>query len=370
MLCISVLAAPKAFAVVLDVKKTFHAVGDGITDDTEAITEALQSASYIPGTGLYFAPGTYRFEKTMSVLQARLIGDPNGQSSLLSATPAASFNVLVGTQQQPASFEELNFVAEKGVKATVITGNNSLTVHNCRFTGVNAIHVQNTSGNNNDYEIHNNVVTNPPEVAFLLENCGRGSIENNSINAATPGVRAIAAASCRDLSVRTNRIAVQGLAFNLTGCTNGALVANTLVGGTYAGSNNNTVGLVNNAFTSPVATAIVEQSSTSISVEGNSFAGAVQNSIELDGVKGANVRFNKCKNCNIGVKILDGSTIEISTNVVDNCSLQGILVSNAVGVDIDGNGLTNCGLSLELATPDPPRRHSRGQSDRPDKNPI
>ena len=55
----------KALPGMLDVKKDFGAKGDGITDDTEALQEALVS-----GKEIYIPAGTYRTTKTLGFVHS------------------------------------------------------------------------------------------------------------------------------------------------------------------------------------------------------------------------------------------------------------------------------------------------------------
>lgn len=124
------------FADIVNVKD-YGAAGDGVTDDTEAVSAALAS---IPDTGatLYFPPGTYLISAAFSIAKPVRIC---GMATIRQTTTAieGSFIITGG----PVSISGLIFdLAEKGgsdeVNDTAIMlnlGAQDVNIEDCLFTG-------------------------------------------------------------------------------------------------------------------------------------------------------------------------------------------------------------------------------------------
>jgi hypothetical protein len=107
-------SAPGNYVVFRDVK-AFGAKGDGVTDDTAAINEAISSgnrcgpATCGPGTDtttpalVYFPPGTYLIsEPIIDYYYTQIIGNPNCVPIIKASSDFNGSYVIDGNQYQPS----------------------------------------------------------------------------------------------------------------------------------------------------------------------------------------------------------------------------------------------------------------------------
>ena len=126
--------------------KDFGATGDGSTDDTTAISNAITYVS-TNGGAVYFPAGTYKTSSTLTISSPNvtLYGD-NKDASIILAN-ADSFNVItIGTG---ANYTEIRNLCVKGGATTDTTAQYSIlcstastptkvTIDNCRLTNANS----------------------------------------------------------------------------------------------------------------------------------------------------------------------------------------------------------------------------------------
>src|SRR5215469_3919740 len=93
-----------------NVKTTYGAVGDGVTDDTAAIQKALNALSANNPT-LYFPAGTYRISHTLTLssqVYVSIIGQDPANTAIIWAGPSGG-TMLVLTGIAYSRFDRLTF---------------------------------------------------------------------------------------------------------------------------------------------------------------------------------------------------------------------------------------------------------------------
>src|SRR5437867_253023 len=107
----NVLSQPPGTAGIVNVKD-FRAVGDGITDDTPAIKQALAAALRSKGT-VYLPPGTYLINDTLEITDTVAIVGAGWGSTLMLEGGIRKVMILVqGTSAagKTVGFQASNFV--------------------------------------------------------------------------------------------------------------------------------------------------------------------------------------------------------------------------------------------------------------------
>jgi len=88
-------AASKGIYYVTD----YGALGDGATDDTVAIKDAIAAAS--KGDVIYFPRGTYVVSDYLDITDRRIVGTGEWNSSIIKAKAGTSFKSLIGAKYAP-----------------------------------------------------------------------------------------------------------------------------------------------------------------------------------------------------------------------------------------------------------------------------
>jgi Pectate lyase superfamily protein len=118
--------------------KTYGAVGDGTTDDTTAIQNAINANC---NGSVYFPGATYKYSTLSITCNIRLFGDGMKSSTLSTTTTAADAIVVSGSAAQGTLvvvFESLGFTAASQQTAGSIihlntTNGNAIRVYRCAF---------------------------------------------------------------------------------------------------------------------------------------------------------------------------------------------------------------------------------------------
>lgn len=134
--------------------KSFGVLGDGVTDDSVAIQNAINSANIV-----YFPKGTYNFNNIVVPSNSRIIGDGIGITNFfLNSATNPLFNISgdITTVKQNIFFDAISF---KHSKTHIISGESGVFIvafrvknsgiNNCEFSEFNAyaIHSQNVDNN-------------------------------------------------------------------------------------------------------------------------------------------------------------------------------------------------------------------------------
>jgi hypothetical protein len=350
---VSLLAASQAHAFTFNITrfnvKSYGATGNGTTDDTIAITNAIAAANKSPGSTVFFPTGRYLFTQTLRPKSVVMLGE-NQQSQLICAGNSAFILLLPGDSADlPTRVDQLMFVGATLNASIVGTGTN-WAVSNCQFSHV-SVAVQASAANSQvsgGMRIHDNSISDPLTHAFQFDQCSGITVEKNAINSTQQGAAQVAMlmTNCRNLTLNSNTVAAP-FAISASNCTGLHINSNTLSQFTtaYQGQQNNTVTLSSNTFTGGGPNVpISEQSSTNVVIKGNTINN-VGDAIQLVSDQNVEVIGNTINTATFAVFAQDGSKLEVSGNNIRSCVAQGIYALTVGGtVTLSGNVLENCGL--------------------------
>jgi hypothetical protein len=190
----SALAAQKTFNV-----KTFGAKGNGTTDDQTAIQAALNAASAVPGSEVFFPVGNYLHSGNLTGTAIELVGE-GARNSKLTATTTDGQVTLTGFAS-----------AVKSLAFSTNVPNPSAAVYFNQAKGASAFNLQ----------INDGFAT-----GVRYDRCSTGTARNCTITTSVPQVNSLTHASSIDISnsflfiVRDNHLSIgSGQASETTGIT-------------------------------------------------------------------------------------------------------------------------------------------------------
>lgn len=118
-------ASESVSGTVLDVKTQFGAKGDGHTDDTAAITQAIAAAKKLGGNAIvYLPPGLYNVSSTIPVNGGGYTIGGSGYWSLLQWVGAATGTIFAVQDPQGVTMEQLRMTAPDAVACIQQTSTN------------------------------------------------------------------------------------------------------------------------------------------------------------------------------------------------------------------------------------------------------
>ena len=321
--------------------KDFGAVGDGLTDDTEAIKLALASAT--TGATVFFPENTFRITEalTLSGLNRVTI---TGKAKLLADYGEGSFDgFLTIINCTDCTIDGLifenAFVGSNSVNIGIELKNlNSLSISNCAFYNFRYCILGRQTANS--VRVCSNYFSaNPSGLTGCVLNGDRCVIDSNVFH-----------------EYKDTACGMQG------GASNGVISNNIISTNTMSD---------NNGYTS--LGIVVEENAHNIIVSGNSLDGQyVEGDDDLAGanslIKVGNNATNNCprnvtitsntirNSGNYGIFLVnsgdgdDPTNIVISNNVVSNCKTAGIRNMDGANVATTSNSVSDCNIGIQDQT--------------------
>jgi hypothetical protein len=334
--------------------KDFGAVGDGSTDDTTAIQNALNASSAV-----YF-------------------GGPNNSYKITAALTVNANQVIFAefakVQQYTNNTQMFNIGSNSNV---TITGINAVGVGTDFIDSDSslAVGVYTTGTTATNIFVFNNKFTNFSYTAVRFVGVTNGFANNNIIvgpgsSVLTPGTSyrcygLLADTACSIINFSQNQISktAQGITLNYASnvIVDGNQVNNIISQhGIYCGNNSYNIILSNNIINSPYYIGIKCQTSDTSATSNNQNITIVDNVINNAGdqgifvgnADGATSRTKKVENITItgnsvrysggyNININNASNCVVSSNVLENSSQGGIILQSSAYVTIEGNHVLN-----------------------------
>jgi parallel beta-helix repeat protein len=315
---------PPVQPVPVDNVRNFGAVGDGVTDDTNAIQNATNDATS-RHIGVFFPPGTYLHANSITFNGVSVTGsgtasqlvsnNPTNCSVILTGVGPSIQNIVISTQSltgPPSPAQPTTLTIQN---ATSFTVSNNTIVQGSNITG---IFVQTSSVGS----INSNVCDgtgNPGNVGILIEEGANITVDNNLLQNEATGIEV---RSSLYIAIESNTVGNVAFPTQVFG-----IFTNTVV---VLDISQNTVQMANSNPGLPFDnTAIFPELCDQFAISGNSTWG------------GFNGIF-------IGQTGPTGS--RVTQNVIHNCGGSGITVDNggASAIQVTGNAFGECGLFSAL----------------------
>ncbi len=166
--------------------KSYGAKGDGVTDDSVAIFDAITRAGLKAGNTVYFPDGTYLIGATLAI--GELIAEPMTLRGSLNATLEMSgSHQHLNVSADRVTIDSL-IIANTGSdenSGVVFNGTHGCSINNCTFTGwTNGIAVAGATG----MSIDNDTFYMPKrETGVLVQNSSEVTITRSNFNSNSPG---------------------------------------------------------------------------------------------------------------------------------------------------------------------------------------
>lgn len=335
----------------------FGAVGDGVTDDTAAITAALNggASSVLINDGMtYIVSGL-----TITRANQRIYG--NGTLKLKDASnrPVISVNAsgveIEGIIIDGNKANQIATTDGRGEGVWIAMGLSDITIRNNRITNTKRSGIG-SYGNTANVLVDGNKITFPGFIGIMPSTgsahvATRWKIVNNDVN--TPGQDGIGTVAIQHSTVANNTIyypTVAGIAFEAR-CDYSTVTGNTVHGrGAADVANgiqvNDSLGVSivgNNVY--GCGTGIVAgggKSSHDVAIIGNTlrYCGAANGSIAVDGSRALAASFQNCHNY--------GATI--SGNSIRDSHTFGIMLNAVTGVTVTANQISEFAVAATAAT--------------------
>jgi len=151
---LTVTSGPQWTSQLINVK-TYGATGNGVSDDTPAITKALAAAKQAPGSTVYFPAGTYAVSNTLwPSANTRWKGDGKSTSIIKCASNfSSSAEALVQGSVENLEMRDMAFLGNKNYKGTqpepiFLRGSKEVRLTNVLFSfqGYNVLQLDNAYG--------------------------------------------------------------------------------------------------------------------------------------------------------------------------------------------------------------------------------
>jgi parallel beta-helix repeat protein len=330
--------------------KSFGVMGDGVTDDQNAITQALASAKS-QNANLYFPPGNYIHSSTIVIDSVYTYGA--GSSTMLTATTASngavelignspSLNTLVVQYQNPSTASSRTPVPDTTPQESAVW------VQSATNFGINQITINNSSENaldviqSNNGTITNNQINETTSMwdGLQIADSNNVQIENNSFSSLgqncvidcvpiSTGSQAVTIANNQISLTEPMSFLANAIAINIS-----ALSMSTISGNSITGTSS-PEGIKLNSGTAPGINQIqIEDNTLSNLGQCVSMNGSFVTNIQITG--------NTMTNSGGGVSIdYNCANITISSNAISNMSGNGIFSFDCDNITIQNNIISN-----------------------------
>ena len=281
---------------IVDVK-AFNAKGDGVTDDTNAIQNAIDRTT---GKELYFPAGTYLISNSLIIKSTTTLkGD--GNSSIIKLADLANEHMIVVSAKSDLLF--FNLVLD-GNKSNNSSNKDAIVGSDAKRVTVSQCVIKNTVGNGVSF-------TQGCEDIVLVNNRFTDNGEGSTGN----GINLDAGAG-----TDTKRVTIQGNIIN-----------NPNLKGIHLKETNKAT-IIGNVIDATGAHAIEIFTCDNVNASLNSIdnIGGTMGISVANGSNRISVMGNTIENVSIGIECADSSDVTISANVIN---------SPTVGISIDGNSI-------------------------------
>lgn len=316
LLAFLVLAGQPAQAIgkIIDVKKApYNASGNGVSDDSAAIQQAINDAAASPGSTVFFPVGTYYHSSDLTVSGANtsLRGFNKVNTTLTGA--------LVTLNSSGGSVSNLTF---SGTPYTYQDYGSKRAITNCNFqscpywSGVTDVQISNCDVNTNQGESY----------GLYVGSSARVSVTNVSVRAGSSTPYLIWTEYSNDVAIRMAKVD-----------SNNQYPINCNAGNRVSVE---TCTVKENGS----AYAIVTAYSTNLTIRGNSVSGpsGSQSNVGIYSYDDRNVLWanNKVTNMNLGLYSYT-SQVKMAANSVSSCGI-GVYLYYPYDTQVTGNQIFNC----------------------------
>lgn len=312
--------APQAISY-LNVRD-FGAVGDGVTDDTAPIQNALNTAQNT-GQGVFFPAGTYLHTTTLTANSVSIQG-AGGASTLLANNPNASALILTGFSPS----------IQNMVISSTLAGNNSVSISPPTATLA-------VAGSQNFVVQGLTIVQGASRPGLLLQQVAVGQVSGVTFDGTGTGSDfGLVMDACINTSVIGNLFNNEGNACYLTSSTGAFSQSIAIIGNTFKNTASNGIWLTTTTKTFDIQQNQIEMQFGAVGVAinlGNPVNGYVQGNYIYNGFNGM-----------VASTAIAGASVLITQNVIRNCGgpAIAIITSISTGSNIQyvANQIGECGL--------------------------
>jgi hypothetical protein len=303
---------------VFNVKK-YGAVGNGTTDDSNAILAAAAAANAVPGSTLLFPQGNYLIDGIVTVQGIEVVGD--GATLTTSSTGGLE-----------------------------VTGSNT-KVYDMRFetrlsagSGAAGILVNRANG----FEIRNNTLSGFTDAVSVTQSSS-GKVNANKIFMSNGSIAGVAVGNSSIISLQRNSVSgvTNGAAFLPSNSNNITIDSNEVIGVGYCiDSNRNTIiTYSNNSVTQVQKDGIDLNLDRNAIVTGNSIFDPGEIGMTVSQVTNAEISSNRInlQLANYGISLGGGSSLlDITGNNISNARFDAIAGGGVSRLSILNNTLSDC----------------------------
>jgi hypothetical protein len=302
----------------------FGAVGDGVTDDTAAIQNAMNAAQ-ASSQGLLFPAGTYLHTSTVTANGISIKGVGAG-SVLLANNPASSGVILTGYSPS----------IQNMVVSSANAGSNTASFGNPSTTTLNVV------GGQNFVVQGLTIVQGKGRPGILLQQSSVGQVSSVTFNGANSGIDfGVFFDGCVNTSLVGNLFINEDGGVLISSSTNGSSQSIAIIGNTLKNTGNYGI-----EISTLVNTIDIQQNQIEI---GNAFGVAMN----LNNVVDAYIQGNYTYNGGYGIYMAgnnSGASALVTQNVIRNCAGSGIFFGTGGGTggnfQLIANQFGECGLTL------------------------